>query len=366
MTPRERIVRTMNHQRPDRVPTFLGARPEVNRALMEHFGTDSLGEVKRLLGADGWAYAGPTVDDSDFLARTNGVLESDAPGGGARYIFHGPDVFEDAWGVVKRLGRDRKYLEWVSGPLADADDPDEYGRFDPARVKCAPDLPARVKRLQAEGNFVISGVTVPFKLAWNLRGMENLLCDYAANPGFVEKLYDNIARFHRPFLEGAARAGVDMICIGGDVAMQDRIIVGAERWRRIDKPPLAELVAAAKAIKPDLHVFTHSDGNLTDIMDDLIEIGFDVIDPIQPECMDPAAVKRKWGDRITLHGCGSLQRTLPFGSVEDVQNEVRGLIRNCGRNGGLVLRPSNAIGFDCPLENVLAFYQTAMETPPPE
>ena len=146
--------------------------------------------------------------------------------------------------------------------------------------------------------------------------------------------------------------------------MQDRLIMGPDRWREIDKPRLAALIHTVKDIKPDIHIFIHSDGDLTAIMDDLIEIGFDIIDPIQPECMDPVEVKRKWGDKITLHGCGSLQHTLPFGSVEDVRNEVIRLIDHCGYNGGLVLRPSNTIGFDCPVENVVAFFGTARDYPP--
>ncbi len=93
----------------------------------------------------------------------------------------------------------------------------------------------------------------------------------------------------------------------------------------------------------------------------LVEIGFDVINPIQPECMDPIEIKRRWGERITLHGCISIQRTLPFGSVDDVRREVETLIRQCGYNGGLVLLPSNNIQPDTPIENVLACYHTARD-----
>jgi len=243
----------------------------------------------------------------------------------------------------------------------DADDPDEWSYYTADDIIPDPDLPERVARLKADGRFVTAGVTQPYKTAWQARGMEDLLADYLLNPEFVEKLYDKIYAFETVKAEVAARAGVDMFGIGGDIAMQDRVIMGPDNWRRIDKPRLAALIATVKSVKPDTHIFIHSDGDLTEIMDDLIEIGFDVIDPIQPECMDPVEVKKRWGDRITLHGCGSLQRTLPFGTVADVRDEVVGLIENCGRNGGLVLRVSNAIGFDCPLENVLAFFEAARD-----
>ena len=362
MTHRERMAKVLNHERPDRTPSVLACRPEVNRQLMEHFGVDSMAEVQRILGADGWAGAGLGLDFSEYRSRCNGRLDGDFPGAGREYILHEPDVFEDEWGVVRKVGRDRKYVQWISGPLMDADDPDEWEAFPtPDRIVDNGDLPQRVADLQAKGLFVKAGITQPYKVAWELRGMEDLLADYLANPAFVEKLWDKLVALDVEFMRRYAAAGVDMIGIGGDIAMQDRVIVGPDTWRRIDKPRLAYLIAEAKKIKPDVHIFIHSDGDLDAIMPDLIEIGFDVIDPIQPECMDPFEVKRLYGDRITLHGCGGVQSTLPFGTVDDVRREVTELIERCGHNGGFVLRASNAISFDCPLENVLAFFETCRD-----
>jgi len=160
-----------------------------------------------------------------------------------------------------------------------------------------------------------------------------------------------------------ARAGVDMIRIIGDIAMQDRMMVVPDAWRRIDKPRMTELVNVCREIKPDMHFFFHSDGDLSEVMDDLIEIGYDVINPIQPECMDPVVVKKKWGDHITLYGCIGLQTTLPFGSTEEVRAEVRRLVRECGQDGGLVLAPTNAVQADVPVENLIALYDAAREQP---
>jgi len=361
MTRRERILATMNHQRPDRIPAVLAARPEVDRMLMKHFGVDSMSEVDRLLGTDGWAYVSVRLDWSDFKKKTTGRLEGDCPYAGSDYIFHDENTFEDQWGVIRRKGRDGKYVQWVSGPLVDARDPDEYDFPTLDRLIDNPELPGRVSKLKKDDHFVDSGIQMPFKTAWQLRGMENLLADYIVNPEFVEKLYDKIYPLYGEMWARAVQTGVDMIGAGGDIALQDRVFMGPDAWRRIDKPRMAEIISRAKSIDPDVHVFIHSDGNLLAIMDDLIEIGFDVIDPIQPECMDPVEVKKRWGDRIVLHGGGSVQHTLPFGTVEDVRQEVTGLIENCGYNGGLVLRASNAISFDCPLENVLAFFETARD-----
>ena len=103
----------------------------------------------------------------------------------------------------------------------------------------------------------------------------------------------------------------------------------------------------------------HSDGNLEAIFDDLVEIGFDCIDPIQPECMDVVDIKRRFGSRVCLHGTISCQHTLPHGTVAEVEAEARERIHSCGRDGGLILSPSNTIQMDVPVENILALYDTA-------
>lgn len=167
--------------------------------------------------------------------------------------------------------------------------------------------------------------------------------------------------FARAEVRRATLAGTDIIVIEGDIAMQDRIIMGPERWRALDKPRLAAMLRVCREINPRVYSFFHSDGDLTEVMEDLIEIGFQIIDSIQPECMEPAATEARFGPRWTLHGCGSLQRVPPFGTAADCRAEVKGLIESCGYDGGLVLRPSNMIGFDVPLDNILAWYDAAME-----
>ncbi len=361
MTPRERILMTMAHQRPDRVPTVYAARGEVDRALMAYYGVDSTAEVCKILGADGWGSVGLYIRHYGWDAKPKQAKEGDWPGAGVQYYWHDDRTFEDEWGVVWRIGEDGKYIRWVSGPLQTLTDPDDYPFPTADDLVDDPQLAEKVREQKRQGLFVSAGVTQPYKLAWMLRGMEQWLMDYLLNPQFVNKLYDKIYSLWTEIGRRCVEAGVDMFRVGGDIAMQDRIIMGADTWRQFDKPRLAAMFAQLRSINPDLHIFLHSDGNLMEIMDDLIEVGFDVIDPIQPECMDPIEVKRRWGDRITLHGCGSLQRVLPFGTTEDVRNHVIELIDKCGYNGGLVLRVSNVIGFDVPIENVVTFFETARD-----
>ncbi|MFP3903307.1 MAG: uroporphyrinogen decarboxylase family protein [Armatimonadota bacterium] len=361
MTPRERYLTTMAHRRPDRIPAVYAARPEVDRAMMEYYGVETLSEVHDILGTGGRAGVGLAIEHEGWDEKPKHSKDGDWPGAGRDYYWHDERTFENEWGVVQRIGADEKYVRWVSGPLVDADNPHEYPFPTVDDLREPPDLAETVQRYKDQGLFVTSGMTQPYKLCWQMRGMQQFLMDYLVNPDFVNALYDKIYGLWTEIGRRVVRAGVDMFSIGGDIAMQDRIIMGADTCRRYDKPRLAAMFSELKSINPDLHIFLHSDGDLTEIMDDLIEVGFDVIDPIQPECMDPVEVKRRWGDKITLHGCGSLQEVLPFGSVQDVKDHVIELIEKCGYNGGLVLRVSNAIGFDVPVENVVTFFETARD-----
>lgn len=362
MSPRERILTAMSHQMPDRVPLHYWGRIDVDRTLRKYLHAKNWQDVARRLGFYGTAPVGVGIRFPKWEARTDKVAKKgDFPGAGTPYVWLDDCTFENEWGTVHRIGSGGRYLEYVRGPLQNAEDPDEYDYPTPDRIVDEPDLPKRIADLKAQGLFVRGGVENLYKTTWQLRGMEQTLMDYLINRDFKEKLYDKICPLQEEICRRLVSAGIDMFEIGGDISMHDRIIMGAQTWREVDKPRIARLIAVAKSINPDVHIFIHSDGNLIELMDDLIEIGFDVINPIQPECMEPAMVKRRWGDKITLHGCGSLQKVLPFGTVDDVRKHVTYLIENCGRNGGLVLGPSNNLQPDVPMENIVAFYDTALQ-----
>jgi len=364
MTQRERIMAVLSHQLPDRMPAIIDARQEVQQELMRYYGVDAFEDALRILGAENM-YRFPTdsmlkVDFPGYDEKAE-VVEGPWMGGGKKYIKIDERTLQDEWGVVRQIGSDGKFVEWRSGPLEDADDPDEYDFPDPERIIDDPDLPANVAAWKEHGFFVRALVSQPYKTAWVLRGMQNLLMDYLTNLPFVEKLYDKIYALQTEILRRCTAAGVDMIGFDGDIAMHDRLIMGPRNWRKVDKPRLAAVVQSCKAINPNVHVFIHSDGDISKILPDLIEIGFDVIDPMQPECMDHVEIKKKYGDQITMHRGGSLQRTLPFGTPEDCRQEAIQLIENCGYNGGLLPGASNTVSFDVPIENLVAWYEAVRD-----
>ncbi len=372
MTSRERMITTLNHEKPDQVPIELDWRDEVWEAARKYLKMETDIEVAKFLGADTHRDVGLPKHWREFEKRVNGEL-SGPFGHIGRTILHDERTFENQWGVVQRVGSDGKYLEWVDGPFVKTDDLDSFDWPGDSVFVDDPSLAKKVETLKSEGYWVIgdSGVH-PFKQAWHMRGFENFLCDYIANPEWVEAIYERILQYTLAACRRSAEAGVDMLDFWGDVAMQDNMMVPPDSWRRLDKPVWKRIIEETRKINPDIKFFFHSDGDTRPIIPDIIELGFDILNPIQPECVNPARIKAEYGEAITLDGGGSVQRTLPLGTRDDVRREVDFLMTTCAYNGGYIFRASNVVSFDCPVENIITFYEAARDwdlsklTGPPE
>lgn len=362
--PRERILTAVAHKRPDRTPTAFWLRKETMRLLKSHFKTDSMDDVYTALGVDWCQSVALELTAPYFQGKQTKMLTGDMPGADQEYVFGEDGTFTDGWGVCWRVGSDRKYVEHVSGPFA-GENP-SFDRYQWPEISAANDrqaLKSKVHDLQKQW-YVTAEIDNVFKRAWILRGMEDHMMDYYINPDYLSAVYDKLVAMYLEQVRMLAGAGVDCLCVVGDVATQRSLMLKPEMWCEFDKPRLAELIAEARRIKPDIDVFFHSDGNIWELMDDLIEIGFNIINPFQPESMDCAEVKRKYGDRIVLHGCATCQRMATM-TPEEIRTHVTDIIGNCGASGGLILMPSNMVPFDTPLANILEFYRTARRVEPP-
>lgn len=359
-THRQRVLTAISHCQPDRVALDYWGRPDFTNRFVEFLQLDSVEEMYQKMGID---LRPIRVGErhEEFEQRTTGILGGASESSGSRYIFHEDGSFENAWGIVKRQGPNGLYDEWLSGPFVNTTDLDGFAWPSMDFISSVESLKEQARPYGDQYALFGRTISSPFTEAWMLRGMENFLCDMSVDPGFARELLDRVAAYAKEKCLRLIRAGVDILGIYGDVAMQDRMLVVPRVWRELEKPLLAEMVDCFRAENPELLMFFHSDGDISEVMDDLIEIGFDIIDPIQPECMDPAEVKRQYGDRITLHGSISMQQTLPYGSTEDVRKEVELRIRTCNQDGGLILGPATMIQNDVPFENVVAMYQAAHE-----
>jgi uroporphyrinogen-III decarboxylase len=205
--------------------------------------------------------------------------------------------------------------------------------------------------------------TTIFESAWALRGFDKLLTDMAADPDRAERILDLTYRYHLAVTETLTRLGVDMIWLGDDIGIQHTMLMSPGMWRKFFKPRMAALVASLKTINPALKVAYHSDGLIYPIIPDLIEIGIDVLNPIQPASMDPIRLKRDYGDRLCFWGSLDIQHTLPYGTPEDVRAEVLARLGTIGRGGGLIVGPTHNVQLDTPLENFWAMVNTIANTP---
>lgn len=200
-----------------------------------------------------------------------------------------------------------------------------------------------------------------FEAAWRLRGLENFLLDLVERPDWAGYLLDRLAALARRNAEALAAAGVDVLALDDDIGMPGTMFISPAMWRRFFKPRMAGIIAAARAIKPDLRVLYHSDGYFAPILGDLIEIGVNAINPLQPEHMDAVRIRRQFGPRLALWGTVGHQNLFGWGTPEEIRREVKMRVETLGR-AGLILCPAYDVDTpDIPWENVMAFLEAARD-----
>ena len=207
-------------------------------------------------------------------------------------------------------------------------------------------------------NYTVIWVGDLWERATFMRGMENLLVDVALNPAFVEALLRGIADYILETMKILfARCEFDCVALSDDYGTQRGLLISPAQWRRLVKPLLREIFGLAK--ENGRAAFLHSCGNVYEIIGDLIDIGLDVLHPIQPEAMDIYQLKREFGRDITFCGGLGTQDLLPRGTPDQVREEVRILKEKMGKDGGYILEPGITVQADVPLENMIAMIEEA-------
>lgn len=357
MKHRDRVLMALNHEAPDRCPMQVSFTPEFAARLRTEMklGGDKLHnphgggntyELERALG-------------EDLLLTSVGWANS---------YYQDAWEYTDEWGVGwksveyhTRFGTGR-YTEMCRFPLAEDDAIDRYVPPDPNRPELYADAAWVVDTFKDEYWIVGVTVTTMFETAWALRGYEQMLTDFLLDPELAERLLDIPYHYHLSAAKHLTQLGVDMIWIGDDVGAQRAMLIAPKTWRKFFKPRMANFIAEVKAINPQVKVAYHSDGMIDPIIPDLIEIGLDVLNPIQPASMDPARLKQQYGDNLCFWGSLDVQHTLPFGTPADVRAEVLTRLSTLGKDGGLILGPTHHVQLDTPLENFWAMIDTITQT----
>jgi uroporphyrinogen decarboxylase len=358
MTPRDRVQIAIRRETPDRCPMQVSFTPEFAVRLREDLNLWS--DSRHNPHGGGNPYDLERAVGCDMLITSIGWANS---------YYQADQDYVDEWGIgwrfapyETRFGTGR-YTEIAVHPLADDEAVAGYKSPDPRR----PELYQAAERALREfgRDYWIAGATVTtiFETAWALRGLERMLMDFVLAPELAETILDFPFRYHLAAAKRLTEMGIDMLWIGDDVGGQTGMVISPATWRRFLKPRLAEFIATVKAINPRLVVAYHSDGTVYAIIPELIDIGIDVLNPVQPLCMDPALLKKKYGRNLSFWGSIDEQKTLPFGTPDDVRSEVLERLRTIGRGGGLIIGPTHNVQLDTPMENFWSMVRTITGTP---
>lgn len=377
MTGRERVLAAINHEEPDRVPIVIGASNATGLKAGPYRG------LKQLLGVTSedryiydWPELGTILPDEAVLERLHadvrGIFDSFPAATLARNVArpaHSP--FIDDWGsgqVEVEAGT------WYPGihPLAEATTIEAIERYpwpdmdDPSRVA---DVRAAAARLAADNQYAILAtpwLLFPFERAFAMQGLETFLMNLAVEPTFAEALLWKIAGRCKAlmghFLD-ALGDDVDMIKIGDDLGTEQSLLMSPAMYRRILKPIHADYIAFIKA-RTKAKVFFHTDGDVYDLLDDLVEIGVDILNPVQSgsgKLGNLAEVKRRYGSRLAFCGAIDTQHVLPNGTPAEVRAEVHRAIAALGPGGGYLLSAVHTVMNEVPAENLLAMVDAALE-----
>ena len=363
MRPRERVLCALRRDEPDRVPYDLtGFNREAYRLFREKTGSD---DPDGYFGVEcdivNLYFKGTKLDPKERFLRYH-----DLPA--ERYARSLPEKPEagtftlNEWGLATVVGSNPAY-DHFTPPLANASSLDVIERYPmpdfEAEYRHA-HLAGAVRAAHEKGLAAVGRMAVTvFETAWHIRGFNELLMDFISDEDRANYLLDRITEKSIFRAKTYARAGCDIIHIGDDVGMEDRMLMSPATWRKFLKPRLATIIAEARKIKPDVLFDYHSDGHVEPIVGDFIEIGIDSLNPVQPECMDPAKLKRKFGTRLSFWGTVGIQRTMPFGTPAEVEAEVKLRIETVGKGGGLYLSPTHVLAPEVPHENIRAFVDAA-------
>lgn len=378
MTSRERVLTAIHHEQPDRVPLVIGVSNATGIKMKPYQG------IKNIIGvqaADDYIYDWPELGTANIDEATMRRLRSDVRGvldlepektrkRNRERIPHTDYI--DSWGSGQTEVSPGEWFPSVH-PLPQARRVEELEAYqgwpdmsDPTRVA---HVRENARRLAEENQYAILAtpwLLFPFERAHAMQGMEAFLLNMARDPDFARALLEKIAVYCKQlmgrFLDELGD-NVDMIKIGDDLGTQNSLVISPKMYREILKPIHADFIGFIKA-RTTAKIFFHSCGDVAPLIEDFIEIGVDILNPIQTSAgimSDLPSLKKRFGSNIVFCGGIDTRRILPFGSVEEVREEVRRVMQILGPGGGFIIGAVHTVLDDVPPENVLAMVDAVEE-----
>lgn len=344
MDSRERTFTALAHEEPDRPPVSATFTPEAERILRAEYGR----------GDEDLGY----VMGNDLIKTTVGIENS--------YYMHNTREYTCPFGVRWRnvSNTTGAYTEIVGGALYNDDDGEKLRAYeipDPDAPSLYAHVRSAVERYGKEKFIIGSCQCSIFETAWYLRGMEALLTDMVVDEDYCNELFDRIMRFPLRAGLNMIDCGADMIWLGDDIATQLGMMISLPMWRKYLKGRYAYIFGEFRKKRKDIVLAYHSCGNCAEFIDEMMEIGLDVLNPIQPLAIDPYMVKRRYGKKLTLFGAIDVQKLMPYGTAAEISGRTREYKKYLGAGGGYILSPAHHIQSDTSLENIKAFYGAALE-----
>ena len=348
MKPRERVLAALNHEVTDRIPIAMvcaGINPPAYRELDKH--------LKSSRGITADEYLEPVIDITTIEPTYIGPPLKDS---------------EDIWGVI------RKPVSYGSGaydeidyyPLADVQSIDDLAGYPwpSADWFDFSGVPALIEkeRKSLDRSIMVTNGNI-FESAWYMRGFEKMFMDFLLNPDLADSIMTRVTDYYVEFFDaflGSGRGEIDLVFTADDLGGQEGLLMSREMWERFLKPHHVRMNQVIH--KHGAKAIYHTDGAVMEVVDGLIEMGIDILQALQfnAKGMDPIRLKKDFGKSLCFEGGVSVQKTLPFGTADDVKQEVTSLIDDLGKDGGYILGPSHAIQAGTPPENITAFIDTAL------
>ena len=294
------------------------------------------------------------------------------PGGKAAYLkyFESPSdrITIDKWGVGYEPGSEAAaHMKHFVHPMRNFTTVDEFKKYPyPAYLNAETShIKKEVDAIHGKGYAAKAGMACTvWEISWYLRSMEQLMSDMILDKDLAVYHMDRVTEISCHRARVFTEAGVDIILTGDDVGMQHSLMMSEDMYCEWIKPRFAKIIAAAKSINPDILIEYHSCGYVEPLIPHFIECGIDILNPIQPECMDFKNILDKFGNKISFKGTIGIQTTMPFGTPDEVRNEVKKNLDLSGPAGGLYCCPTHMIEPEVPWENIMAYTEACRDYKP--
>lgn len=327
---RERMLRAVHMQETDIIPYAISWKPEVDAKLAAYYGDPDFAQRvhnHRLLSI-GPNFIRQELDEYRFINYCGSVMQKPQDPRGATFRVVEPALPEPT-------------LRGFSFP-------------DPAAVELAP--------YPEEDGLVALSMWGFLETTSYMRGFARSWLDFAEYPGFLAELFDAIADFCLGLMERCRATPIDFFHLTDDWGSQKGLLISPRQWRELIKPRVARVAAAAQ--EHGWLVSLHSDGNISQVLDDLVDMGVTMVNPVQPDCMDVYAIKRRYGKNLCIYGGVSNQWTIPFGTPVEIRQEITTCFRELGKGGGYILSTGKEMRAETPVENAVAVIETCTNQAP--